>query len=751
MRPSTINNYFACTSCRARLAPASIAVCLIFLAAGITPQAMAQETDDGMIEEITVTATKRGAQSLQDVPFAMQAISGDELNGRGAVDFDDFFRLVPGLAVFDQGPGDKRYIIRGVNSVGAGTVGLYLDEAIITGENAQDGGGRQPDIKVFDVERIEVLKGPQGTTFGSSSLSGTIRYITNKPSPDQIEGRLEAGLRSMKDADMGYQLDGALNIPLVQDKAAIRGAIFYLDQDGYIDNVLASGVNNDETIAGRLSFLYQPSDSLSLSLMAMYQNLETDGPAYFNNIDYSNNPLPGLFQADVTHNGFEDELQVYNATLEFVQDYGTITATASYLDRDTTFDRDASLALEAFIGLPHLGAGRSVITQPKNRELQSYEIRYASDFEGPVQILVGGFYQTEERFFRSAILSANSNGNIEPSPTITLDRNVTTEIDEVALFAEVSFEISDRLTFTGGARYFDIEVDEVAESVVGFGGGAGGGVGPGLVFAEDDVIFKGNLSYYFTDDVHSYVQVAEGFRSGGTNDQTAAAIAGVTIPEGFGSDSLINYELGVKSQTDDRRWSADAALYYIDWSNIQLQDQATDGQLTFPFRGNGGAADIIGIELELSFRPVDGLDLGLAANFNQAELSEDNPIPTSGQNGDDIPYVPNTTISATANYEWPLATRNLTAFVGGDIFYVDSRNTELRPDNSNFVELDSYTLLNLRAGIENDSGWSASLVINNLADDDTVVDVFRIIPGLTPDGFIFNTPRTIVLSVAKDF
>lgn len=717
------------------------------LYAGVLAAVITQSISAAEIEEVVVTATKRGAANIQDIPFAVQALGGDKLSSIGATDFEDFYHLVPGLAVFDQGPGDKRYIIRGINSTGAGTVGLYLDEAIITGENAQDGGGRQPDIKLFDIERVEVLKGPQGTTFGSSSLSGTIRYITNKPNLEESELELSAGLRDIDGAKLGYEVKAAGSLPLVDDRLAIRLAGYYLSEEGYIDNILDDGVNNDETTAGRVSLLFAPNDDLKISLMAMNQDTETDGLTYFNEVDYSGNALSEYQQADVARAGLQDDISVYNATLEYSTEFGTFVATASRLDRDSTLDRDASFALDRFIGLPFLGAGRSVIIQPKERELDSYEIRFSSDWNGPIQLLAGIFKQKEERFFRSAIFGVDGSGEIAANAMSFLDRNVATEVDEDAVFAEVSIDITDQLNITGGLRWFDIDVDEVATSVTGFGGGVGAGAGPALSSNESDVIGKINLGYQVSNDILTYFQWAEGFRSGGTNDQTAAAIAGVTIPEGFDSDALENFELGVKATLVDGKVVANAALYYIDWSNIQLQDQATDGQVTFPYRGNGGAAEVTGMEFDIAYYPTENLELSFSGNFVEAELTEDNPIPSSGMDGDNIPYTPETTLSFSALYDWDLAS-GLGAFIGGDVAYVDDRTTELRPDSSTYVNLDSYTLMNVRGGVKGED-WSLTLGVNNLFNDDTITDVVRI--AVNPVGFIINKPRTVTLTVSKTF
>lgn len=695
-------------------------------------------------EEIVVTATKRGAQNLQEIPLSVQAVSGEQLDKLGAVDFNDYFRLIPGLAVFDQGPGDKRYIIRGINATGAGTVGLYLDEIIITGENAQDGGGRQPDIKLYDLDRIEVLKGPQGTTFGSSSLSGTIRYITNAPNLAGPEFNIGATARDTDGASLGGQVEAAASLPIVENVLAVRLAGLYLNDKGYIDNRFDDGVNSDETTSGRIRVRYRPVDSLTLDFTAMKQDVETDGPAYFNRVDAAGNPLPEFTQADLSRNRFVDDTTLLNVTGEYLNDAGSWTATASRLERDTVFNRDASLAVGPF----------SVITQPKEREVDSLELRFASDWDGALQLLVGVFAQEEDRFFQSRIFPSDPDtGEFTEVAGFSLDRNVDTDVSERAIFSELSYELSDRLTLTGGLRWFEIEVDEIAVAVQGFSGAPGGGAGPVLSFSENDVIGKLNLSYDISDDIMLFGQWTQGFRAGGTNDQTAAELAGVVIPQGFGSDAVDNYELGVKSQWLAGRLVANASAYFIDWADIQIQNQAQDPNdpaVFFPFRANGGGADVFGLEVDLAYIPLDGLELGFAASYTDAQLSEDNPIPTSGRDGDDITYVPETTFSFSGQYVWPLGASDLNGVLSMDVSFVDDRNTELRPDNPLNMELDSYSLVNLRAGVEGDD-WSASLLIDNVFNDDTVIDVFRIIPGLTPDGFILQHPRTVSLRVSKRF
>ncbi len=703
------------------------------------------------LEEIVVTATKRGDTSVQDVPLSIQALDGLALQDIGASDFADYARLVPGLSMQEQGSGDRRYIVRGVNSAGAGTVGLYVDEVIITGENAQDGGGRQPDVRLFDIDRVEVLKGPQGTTFGSSSLAGTIRYITRKPTLGEYSGYVQAGVESVEGGDIGWQAQGAVNIP-VGEKVAIRASGLFRDTAGYIDNIFRKNANGAEVKAGRLLALIEPSDSWRLSLMAMRQDMDADGPVYFNRVDYLGAPLSqgdNYFQADIVDTGFTDEMNLYNATLEMDSSIGRFTAVASRMERDPVFSRDSSLVMQRFVGRPAFGTGRSAIIQPKETTLDTFELRLASVDDRRLQYLVGLFSQSEDRNFKSFIQPA-PNGQVVYTPGYSLSRIIDTSIDEYAAFGELSFAATDRLTLTAGARYYNFDIDEIANNVAGFSGAAGTGLGNRLSSSEDGTIFRGNAAFALTPDKMLYLQVAEGFRPGGTNDQVAALIAGVAIPQGYDSDSLINYEAGYKSTLLDGRVRFNAALYLIEWDDIQLQAEAVGPGGRFPYRTNGGGAEIRGAEVDLTWFPVDAWEIGLGAAVSDAALTKDNPLPASGLDGDKVPYVPDFTATLSTRYEWNLGA--LTASVGGDANYVDERTTEYRPNNASYLKLDAYTLLNLRAGISSESGgWEAMLNLNNVTNDDTDIDVFRIVAGLYPNGYIINRPRTIALTLTKNF
>ena len=742
----------------------------IFLGLISAGLAQAQSASSRSIDEIVVTASKRGDQFIQDVPVTIQAISGDRLQEIGALDFNDYFRQIPGLSVNDQGPGHKTYIIRGISSSGAGTVGLYFDETIITGEYLSSEGGRQPDIRMFDMNRIEVLKGPQGTTFGSSSLSGTIRWMPNRPDLSEFDAEVGATLSSTNDASFpSWTVDAMVNVPIVADRFAMRVAATAIDKEGYIDTRFAEDVNGDESEAVRAMFALQATDNLSLSLTAMTQHSETDGRNGHMDLlidlpvspSLNGGPAPSdHWNNTLSAEPFEDDIDLFNLKGEYTADWGTITATGSILDRETDFFRDASAEIEIITGLtfPADGSGQTTIIQPQDRKLTSGELRFASAWDGPVQVLLGGFTQEEERDFQSAVFTVDpASGEVTGSSTALLDRLVHTEITEKAVFGEMTWQATDQLALTGGVRWFDFDLDELATAVTGFPGTPGSGPGTPLASDESDSIFKFNIAYNFDDDMLGYATFSQGYRAGGTNDQTAASLAGVTIPPGFGSDSVDNFEIGLKSTLMEQKLVFNASVFFMDWTDIQVTQRAVaPGGLQFAYRGNGGAAEVKGLELELQSYFSESLQLGATFGYTKAELTEDLPIVSDGLDGDTLPYVPEISFSLNGRYEFPFLTNiGGTGFVGGDLTFQDDQVNRLRPTNSTYREIDSYTVVNLRFGVEGDD-WTAIAGLKNAFDEDeTTAYTFngnsQPPVGFVPPGEVRPWPRTLYLSFRKSF
>jgi iron complex outermembrane recepter protein len=741
---------------KARSGPAigGVATRLLACAAAslLTTSLWAADQPTGL-EEIVVTATKR-QENIQDAPLAVQAFSGEQLSAINAVDVNDWVHLVPGLSLQDNGAsGDKRYVIRGVNAAGAGTVGLYLDDVVITGENSQDGGGQAPDIMLFDMDRVEVLKGPQGTTFGSSSMTGTIRFITAKPNLTDFSGLAGGGYRQTQGGGNGSQFDAMVNLPVMTDRFALRFAGFYLDDPGYVNNQFQQEANETKVKAGRASAKLAFTDNISLTGMAMSQNTSAAAPSYYNTENFNFQPIgqPLFYQDIYAREPTGNNMDMYELAFEAKASYGIYTVTASRFDRDFRYTRDSSAVVNAFLDLPIDGTGRSVINYPKHRDVTSYEARFASSWQFPVQLLVGGFFQNEQRHFQSHVVTADPNGFVDPTPTVLLDRTQDDTIREKTIFAELGWAITNQLKLTLGGRRYDISDLQRSDAIVGFGGGPGGGPGPTLESTNVGQIGKINLSYTPIDHVMMYAQVSQGFRPGGVNDQTAAAIAGVQIPAGFGSDSLVNYELGAKTSWYDNRLVANGALYYIDWSKIQIIEQATSGTSSFPYTGNAGRATVKGLELEVEALPLPGLTVGAYFNYNDAKLTGDIPSPSQGLVGDPIPYVPKTTFTLTGNYEWPLGVHEMSGTAGADWAYVSSRNGALQTEPPSFVEVfPAYETTTMRVGVKTDR-WTALVNLANVFNNTSTIADTTVAQGLYPLANVPNRPRTLSITFHSKF
>jgi outer membrane receptor protein involved in Fe transport len=718
------------------------------------------------IDEIVVTASKRGEVAIQDVPVSVQVVDGGDLQEAGDIDFMDYFYQVPGLSINNQGPGDKQYIIRGIQSSGAGTVGLYFDEVIITGENEGD-GGKQPDIKMFDIDRIEVLKGPQGTTFGSSSLSGTIRWLPNAPQYDSLELDLGGGFRLLQDSsDFGWQTDGMINVPVIEDKLAVRLAGFYHDKAGYLDNKFEEDANHEQSGAARAMISWRATEELEISTMAMIQSMDVGARNFFNDTTallplsdtLNGQDLPGdYYQAVLTGAGFEDDLNIYNVKAIYDKPWGTITGTHSVFSRHTFARRATSFASEVLFGLP-ADENPAFLGNEKDRDVVSSEIRFASTWDSAFQLLVGGFLQKEDRVdITTYVFTDPASGKVTETSELGARRDNTAEISEIAAFGEISWDLTDQLTLTAGGRWFDLETDAQDNVIILYIFQPGVGLLPPRSFDFSDVILKGNLAWKLTDEFMVFAQVAEGYRAGGANDQSPMEITDVIIPPGFESDSLVNYEIGVKSSYWNDRLTVNGSLYFIDWSNIQVEQQATNSQgLSFSYRGNGGGAEVKGIELEVNAMPTDRLNVGASLSYLQAELTEDFPIPSDGLEGDEIPHSPELSGSVNARYEYPLP-NELTGFIGGDWSYRGESANQFRPDAPFYRSHDSYSLMNLRGGIVGED-WSLVLALDNALDADEIISYtfdfqFPPIPGerFLPDNKVRPWPRTFSVMLRKQF
>jgi outer membrane receptor protein involved in Fe transport len=720
------------------------------------------------LEEVIVTSNKLAGATVQDMPSAVKVIDAEELLNRGALDFVDVIGSVPGLQFQDSGPGDKDYIIRGTNSSGASLVAVYFDETPITGSNAQDGGGRNIDLKLIDMEGVEVLRGPQGTQYGASAMSGLIRHRSVKPNAESLGGFISAELSDTNEGGSNYTVSGALNVPLISDVLGARITAYRVDNEGWIDQLRAAGgpredINNEETQGGRIALRYTPSDALTLDLMYLRQDLETEGSSRYTpkgNMTFgdANSGFPAVpvsrdyENQDITRSPWEEELDIVSATLSYEFDAGTLTLTASQWEREIQYSFDSSPIL-FFFGVPIPG----ITLQPQSREVDFAEVRFASSLGGRFEYLVGAAIRNEDTAFETNVVTMDANGNAEPfrpgiendrlanpNGTTFFGRYVNNELEQTAYFGEISFDLTDQINIIAGLRYFDSEQSSVEGTIHDFGSAAP--AGPFNNSADDDAITsKLAVSYQVSDSLTWYANFSQGFRVGGLNNSQSLFVD--DVPVSYEHDKLDNFEFGFKSQMENGA-RLDGAIYLLDWTDIQVETVAGSA---FPYLANAGEAQVTGIEIDAYLPFNDQWALQLGGSWNEAELTEDQPAADAGADrgldGDRIPNVPELQFFAALSYQQQIAWGDLNARL--DMQYQGDRDTLFDTQNARNVELDAYTLVNANVNLKTESGWTLSVFARNLTDEMAEFDAVN--TDQDPFAIVGSRPRTIGFSVRKDF
>jgi iron complex outermembrane receptor protein len=769
------------------------------------PAATPPEGDEYDGNVIIVSATKRDT-TIQDVPFSINAQTQEDIQRSGAVTLEDLSRNVAGLTIQNLGPGQSQVSVRGIS---AGQVvrdqpgvkeqvGVYLDESVISLSLFT------PDVDLFDLNRVETLRGPQGTLFGSGSVGGTIRYITNQPKLGVTEGSVEANLNVIDGGNVGGHIKGAVNVPL-GDTAAIRAVGYYTRYAGFIDAQGPGGgqnVNDGERYGGRIALTFEPSDSFSITPRIIYQKIEANG---FNRQEIYNlfaNPFtttrPAVQLGEreqflLLPEAFEDETFIADLTVNIGLGAMDLTSVTSYINRDILVSRDAS-ALTGSVSISPLGLPDAAVLLPSNlrdtTDLKTFtqELRLSSDYDGPFQWLIGGFYSDVNRDYRQrlptpgydafadATLGAGTsagaaNGFPANSP---FNSDLPFDIKQFAIFGEASYDLTDRLTFTAGGRYYDFE--EVRTITTG-GLFADGGPSRRNTTASDGFTPRFLVSYKASDDVTINAQAAQGFRLGGVNDplntplcnaQDLALFGGF---QDYGDEKLWNYELGVKTQ--GAGFTFNAAAFYNDISNLQVTLDAGSCSSRIVF--NVPEAFAAGIEAELGFEPSPGLNFNVSGSYVKSEFNSTLPgalaSATGIRDGNRLPSVPEFQLSANGSYEWELGD-STTAFVTGSFQHVGSRFTQPADQENNprtFVHnlpfggapanasttvnllLPDYQLVNLSAGVELDNGLSLTAYVNNLFDENPLLSFDRERGGRARLGFNIGQPRTFGVTARKTF
>lgn len=703
----------------------------------------------GKVEEVVVTAQKR-AERLQDVPVPMTAISTENLVDSNQLRLTDYYSAVPGLNVTSGGQGDVGMSIRGVTTGSSAggfanpTVGVTVDDVPYGSSTGLGGGINFPDIDPSDLQRIEVLRGPQGTLYGASSIGGVVKFVTADPSTAGFSGRVQTDInRVYNNSTPGYGVRAAANVPL-SDTVAIRASGFSRRDPGYINDPVLhrDGVNETDVRGGRVSMLWEASSILSVKLSAFLQNAKGDGTSAL----YVNDRLQpregDLQESALLRTGtYEQEAQVYSATFDL--DFGATQLTAISGYQKNRFDQvlDAS---RRYSGLANViyGVTGSAVAYDRVTDKFTQEIRWGSTGGEHFDWRLGLFYTDEDSPTDYAVYAADPATGARTGVLYT--DPFPSKYAEWAVFGDFTWHVTDRFDIQIGGRQSEIK-QRYEETIAGPGWAYYGFPDPSIqppVHTKDAA-----FTYLITPqlklnpDLMVYARLASGYRPGGPNP--TCDLFG--FPCDFNPDKTTNYELGVKGSLYDQRLSFDASVYYIDWEDMQLGvNNCCAGYNT-----NAGGAKSEGIELAAETHLSGGLRISGWVAYNNAELTSDFPAAAQayGTSGDRLPFSSRFSGNLAIDDEFPV-TAAITGFLGGSVSYVGERDNDFSfsPTVARLV-IPSYTKVDLHAGVRYDS-WKLGLFASNLTDERGIVGLAGADPLIRAN---YIQPRTVGLSASKEF
>ncbi len=676
---------------------------LALVGVGLTATApvLAQDADEA-IEEIIVTADKRSAKSVQDLANSITAFDEQKLERLDALDFDDFITQVPGTNfINDGGPGRGNEVasIRGLSAVADNTVGVtatYLDGAPHFGNS----------YRLFDIGEAGVLRGPQGTLWGSQSIGGLIYFNSNRPDPSSgLYGNIQGDAYTTSgDGGLSNRISGVVNIPIVEDTFAVRAAGHFIDETGYIDNIRtgSQAINDVEETAWRLSALFNPVDTMSVAVVYHGNDLESDAPTYFNIA------LDGLQIDQPSDSGTTmQEYDLVNLIVDVEFDWATLTYNGSMFSNKGGYTdfTDSSGALER---------STSIIDE----EATTHELRMYSRGDSPLQWLVGFYSDDYDDYFESVTFTLVDFD--DPAPAEGVRSGGLINRSEQAFFGEVSYDLNDRFRVLVGGRWFDWEVDDGTAWT--FGGADFGFITNGIA-SGDEFFYKLNGEFRLTDETLVYASRAEGFRPGGFNT-FVGPLWGIS-PEyyQFEPDTLVSYEIGAKTSSPDNRIIANAAIYFLDWQEIQAVVQSdTAGIITQGwFTTNAPDLEATGFELEVFTQDLlaDGFYAAFAWANTTNEFQDDAQLFSDTRvnirKGDSLRRTPRNTYSVDLGYEFELA-NGLPAFVRANYYHKDSTSTFGFNGNDGNVTVPAHDVMNFSTGAMWET-FQLKLYVDNITDE----------------------------------
>jgi iron complex outermembrane recepter protein len=705
------------------------------------------------LAEIVVTAQKR-TENVQNVPSAVSVLAGRDLEKFQALQLTDYGAYVAGLQVDSGGsPGQTQITLRGIDANGGGaTVGAYIDDTPLGSSSLfAQGGTYQLDLMPYDIERVEVLKGPQGTLYGASTMGGLLKYVMRPPDLKNFEGHVGADLLHV---DGGSSIGGgaraSFNLPVVEDAFAVRLSYFNHVTPGFIDDAAtgARDQNANRQQGGRFSALWQINSNVSVKVSAMAQDLNAGAPSIVtvnsSPFRFAANGQPAGYVPGPPVNGdltdshfptlrFSQKLQFYSATVDWDLGWADFISASSYSQALNNINFDLTPNFGSLIPMLTNGSVSAGLA-PFNTQLNLYkatqEFRLASPSGGRVEWLIGMFYTNEDAPQIQDVSATDLSGAVIPAITPLARFDSPSKYSEISAFGDLTYNLPWNSDITAGLRvgrdHQSASSDQTGVLIPNSDAGSSA--------SETVHTYMFAFRHHFDADTMAYARVASGFRPGGPNTPFPG------VPPKVNPDTLVNYELGVKSSLMNHKLQVDLATYYIRWSDIQVQAQTIEG---VQYETNGGSAKTEGVELEAVFAPFRGLNLRFNAAYTHPVLTSD--IPSLGYHaGDQLALTPNWSASFIPDYVIPV-TENWNADVSAGYRYVGERYTLVSSD-PNAMRLPAYGALDLSSGLSN-TRWSVRLFAKNVTNkrgylSETILST----PSFGTTDLVILQPRTVGVS-----
>ena len=676
------------------------------------------------LTEVVVTAQKR-EERLQDVPIPVSVLGAAALVDTNQLRIEDYANQVPGLNISPNGTAGTQILsIRGITTSSLSpTVGLTVDDIPIGSVTYSP----TPDIDPGELSHIEVLRGPQGTLYGVSSLGGLLRYVTLDPSTDGVSGRVEAGASEVYNGpETGYNVRGSVNVPLSTD-FAIRVSAFTRQDPGYIDNDLLGirGVNDSRTNGAHFSALWTPLGNLSVKFNALYQDVRADGS--------DDEDVGHLLQDYGPEFGVsERKFQLYGLTVK--DKFGDVSVTS------VTGYNILEYSESDYFGPQELPPEFGALTQNDATRRLSQEFRMSSPLGPYFDSLAGLFYSSERTPSEQQFYSVSA----ATPPAITDNETgfdtYPTTYREYAVFADLTYHATEHLDiqFGGrGSRILQTHQETDRGPITSLIGDSADPVQPETESRASPVTYLFTPEYRFSPDLMAYIRLASGYRSGGPNGIAP------DVPRQFQPDKTYDYDLGFKGTFFDHKFSVDASVYYIKWRDIQLDTNTPSG---YSYTTNASEAKSEGVELSIEVRPLAGLKITGWGAYDHAVLTQ--TYNGFGNAGDHLPNTPTWSGYLAADQEFPLVS-GLSGFAGASIGYQGNRTPNIGPLPSSATpgDLPAYTKADLRAGLKW-GPWSARAYADNVTNQTPRVTY---IGGPFGNGYVDLRPRTVGFSVARKF